>query len=466
MNMSLTRREMLKIGSAAGAGAVAGCLDVIGLGADEIEGDGYTMFFAIHDWAEQVGGEKMEFANPVGTGRMGHGWSPDADLTADVATTDMFLYLDTPEFSWAQDIATNLERDYDDIVTVDLLDGLEPYLIPFDYNGSDQMPDPDTGRDYPTDSIEDFDIWDLRSQDQLGYWHKTRNHWHGGLPDVVVDRSVPIGIALKDRQGNVVPLGEEHPYSVAARVVGGDQSAVDITVDGSTVEIQANAVGEVDIIFEIYHEGELLYDTTADVATLTIVEELNDDGEFYDPHTWVDPIVAQEMITSIAEELAAHDPDNEESYLGNASEYNDRIAAVDEQFQAVIDDAALDVAIFAGHDSYQYVERRYGFELQTPVGVSPDAVASRDDIIGLIETIKQNNIDTILFDPFEAPSPGDSYPQIVESILEESPAEKAEPLTPVSGTTEEWKENDWGWVEQMKQINIPSLEQALNPGNA
>jgi len=466
MNMSLTRREMLQVGSAAGIGAVAGCLDIVGLGSDEIEADGYTMFFAIHDWAEQVGGEKMDFANPVGTGRMGHGWSPDADLTADIATTEMFLYLDTPEFSWAQDVAANLERDYDDIVTVDLLEGLEPYLIPFDYDGSDKMPDPDTGRDYPTDSIGNFDIWDLRSQDQLGYWHKTRNHWHGGLPDVVVDRSVPVGIALKDRQGNVVPLGEEHPYSVAAQVVGGDQSAVDIAVDGSTVEIQANAVGEVDIIFEIYHEGELLYDTTADVAALTVVEELNDDGEFYDPHTWVDPIIAQEMVTGIAEELAAHDPDNEESYLENATEYNDRIAAVDEQFQAVIDDAALDVAVFAGHDSYQYVERRYGFELQTPVGVSPDAVASRDDIIGLIETIEQNNIETILFDPFEAPSPGDSYPQIVESILEESPAEKAEPLTPVSGTTEEWEENDWGWVEQMKQINIPSLEQALNPGNA
>lgn len=36
-------------------------------------------------------------------------------------------------------------------------------------------------------------------------------------------------------------------------------------------------------------------------------------------------------------------------------------------------------------------------------------------------------------------------------------------LSPVEGTIEEWAENDWGWVEQMEEVNIPSLEAALNP---
>ena len=463
--MTPTRRDVLKAGAGTAAlGAFAGCLDVVGIGNNGTETDGYAAFFALHDWAETVGGEETTFENPVGTGRMGHGWSPDADLTPEVASTDLFFYLDTEEFSWAQNLAQNLERDYDDIRIVNLLSDLEPFMIPLDYDGSDRMPDPDYGHEYPADSVSDFDVWDLRSQNYTGYWHRSTDHWHQGLPNVLVGRTTPVGIALKDTQERFIPLGEEETYRVDAYVAGGDEDAVDIEIDGRTVEFHGKAVGEAQIVFEIYRDDELIYDTNADLATIEVVEEEMGDGEFYDPHTWVDPMIVQEMVERIADELAAYDPDNEETYRENAAEFTERVADVDRQFEEMTSSAELDVAIFAGHDSFQYVERRYGFELETPVGVSPDAQASRDDIIGLIETIDENEIETILYDPFEA-SAGE-YPAIVDSILEESSAEYAEPLTPTEGTTEEWEENGWGWVEQMEEINIPSLEQALNPGTA
>jgi len=462
--MSPTRRNVLKAGAGmVTASGFAGCLNAVGLGDDEIDADGYAIFFALHDWAEQVGGEELSFINPVGTGKMGHGWSPDANITSDVASTDMFIYLDTPEFDWARSIATNLERDYDDIAIVDLLDGLEPYLIDFDSDGGDQMPEPDNSLTLPQEDLSEFDIWDLRSQTQLGYWHRSRDHWHGGLPAVQIDASLPVGIALKDSEERVLPLGAEETYRVDARTVGGDEDAVDIEIDGSTVEFQGNALGEADIVFEIYRGDELVYDTANDLTTISVVEEIESDGQFHDPHTWLDPVIVQDMIDTLTTEFAALDPDNADVYEENAAEYKTRIQGVHEEFETMVDDAELDFAIFAGHDSYGYVERRYGFDLQTPVGVSPDASASRGDIIGLIETIDENGIDTILYDPFETTSPGESYPDIVESILEESNAEHAEPLTPISGTTEEWDENGWGWIDQMEQINIPSLEAALNP---
>lgn len=462
--MSPTRRELLETGvGMAAMGSLVGCLGAAGLGDDEQEADGYAAFFAIHDWARAVGGETMQFENPVGTGRMGHGWSPDADITPEVAATDVFFYLDTPEFSWAQDIAANIERDYEDTRTVDLLDGLEPYLISFDHEGSDRMPRPETGLDVPADSVSDFDIWDLRSQEQLGYWHTSREHWHGGLPDVPVGGTAPIGIALQDDQGRVLALGDDTPYRIDARTVGGE-GVVDIGIDGSTVEFEGTAVGEADIVFEVYRGDELIYDTAPDLTTIEVVEHIEEDGEFHDPHSWVDPIIAREMVDTISETLATLDPDNADTYSDNAAAYTEDLESVDEAFRRVVSESELDVAVFAGHDSYQYVERRYGFDLQTPVGVSPDAQAARDEIIGLIEAIDENGIDTVLFDPFEAPSPGDSYPQIVESILDESRAEAAAPLTPASGTTDEWTDKGWGYVEQMTEVNIPSLEAALNPG--
>jgi len=457
--MSPTRRDVLTVGAGAAVGSLAGCLGAIGLGEDEA-GDGYTAFFPIADWAEQVGGDQLTFENPVGTGRMGHGWSPDADITPQVAATEIFLYLDTPEFSWAQAVAENLERDHEDVMTVDLLSGLGPYLIGFDgeSDNSGRIPEPDDSRDYPPETLADFDIWDLRSQTQTGYWHKGADHWHGRLPEVLVEGTLPLGIALKDTDGNIVPLGEDETYQVSVSIVG-DADAVKVETDGRVVEFRGRAVGEAQVVFEITRGEEVVYDTDGDLRSISVVEEMSDDG-FHDPHAWVDPVVAQEMVGTIADALAEMDPDNAAVYEENAASYTDRLAEVDAQFEQALSDAALDVGVFAGHNSYQYVERRYGFELKTPTGVSPDAQASRDEIIELIETVEDNDINTVLYDPFES-STGE-YPQLVESILEESSAANAAPLSPVSGTTEEWEQEGWGWVGQMENVNLSSLETALN----
>jgi len=354
--MNPTRRDVLKAGAGlAAAGSLAGCLDAVGLGAEEIDADGYAMFFALHDWAEQVGGDAMGFENPVSTGKMGHGWRPNADITPEVASTGMFIYLDTPDFEWARRVANNLERDHDDVVVIDLLDGMDQYLLSASHDGHD---------------------------------HGTEEN-HGG---------------------------------------------------------EENHDGEGD------HNGGENHDSEGDQR-----------DEFHDPHIWIDPVPVQEMVDRLAEEFAAVDPDNAETYEQNARAYNEQVQGVHEAFERVVGDAELDTAIFAGHDSYSYVEKRYGFELATPTGISPDARASRDDIINLIEIIERNEIDTILYDPFESSSPGDDYPQIVTSILEESSATEARPLTPVSGTTDQWDENGWGWIEQMEQVNVASLDAALNP---
>ena len=458
--MRPTRRDVLK----AGAGAVAftslaGCV-----GSSE-DADGYTAFFALQQFAEAVAGDEMEFENPVGTGQMGHGWSPPSNFTADVAATEVFIYLDTQEFAWAQDIAETLEADYDDVAVVDALDGLEPHLIPFDYEGSDGIPEPDHGHEYPEENLrlDDFDIWDLRTNGQLGYWHV--EHWHGGVPDVLLDASVPVGITIEDVNDRIVPLGKDETYWVDARIADGeDEGVVDIESHGDHVEFHGRELGDTAVVFEVYREGERIYDTAEEPSPVSVVEELETDGtEFYDPHTWVDPVLVQLMVETIADELADLDPDNADSYQRNADEYIERLEDVDRQLRETVSEAELDVAVFAGHDSYQYIERRYDFRLETPVGISPDSEPTFDDIAGLIDVIEEHGIDTVLYDPFEAIQAGEDVPQEVEMIMENSDVENAEPLTPVEGTTEEWEENGWGWVEQMENVNIPSLNRALNP---
>ena len=459
--MNLTRRTLLRSGvGAAAAGGLAGCLGVGSPATGDGDGTGYTAFFTIQDWAEHVAGDRFEFTNPVSVGQMGHGWSPDGDVARDIASTQAFLYLDTPEFAWAQDVAAELERDYEDVGVYDLLDGLGPYLIGFD---SGELPDFDRGHDYPRESLrlEEFDIYDLRSDDQLGYWHV--DHWHGGVPDVPVDSTVPVGVVLFDDEDRVVPLGDGERYRLDARVADGEAELSDVDAHGRPVDLTGLETGDTALVFEILEGDEVIHDTAEDPSSLSVIES-DDEGatEFHDPHVWTDPVLGQEMVGEIRDALVELDPDNADHYEENAAAYTDRMDEVDEAFESLAADAERDVAVFAGHDSFQYLERRYDFELRTPVGISPDAAESFEDIAGLIDVIEERDIHTVLYDPFEAPDPETDIPQMVEVIFENSDVENAEPLTPAEGTTETWQENDWGWVEQMLEINVPSLRTALD----
>lgn len=463
-----TRRTLLAALGGGTALGVSGCLSNPlagqGWGSGGLEepaepARGYTPFFGLWDVANRVGGESFQFENPVDTGAMGHGWSPDGDIVPEIAGADAFVYLDTPEFAWAQDAAQTLGEDFEDFPVIDAMEPVQPHLLSFD-TGS--MPEPDTG-EFPLESIrfDEWDLYDLRDTTQLGYWHV--DHWHGGLPDVAVGDFVPIGFVLYDEQERVVPLGEAYEFD--ARVVAGDTDAVTVESTGETVQFHGEATGQVEIVFEIYHDGELVSDTEADPTPVDVVEAYDDTTEedgFYDPHVWVDPVLMELVAEHIADELGNIDPDHAETYADNAAALADEFAAVDDALQTVVEEAALDVAVFAGHDSYRYVEHQYDFRLETPVGISPDAVSSNDDIAGLLEIVEDNGIDTVLFDPFEAPSAGDE-PQMVQTIMENSSVDNAEPLTPLEGTTPAWEDNGWGWVEQMQEINIPSIERALNP---
>ncbi|MES3517154.1 MAG: zinc ABC transporter substrate-binding protein [Natronomonas sp.] len=451
--MNVTRRSVLRAtAGAAGGSVLAGCL------GDASEGnDGYGAFFTLWDWANEVGGDAFGFETPVSAGQMGHGWSPDGNITRDIASTEMFIYLDTPEFSWAQDVAAELQRDYENVAVVDCLDGLGPHLLSFD---SQSLPDPDRGREYPIDSlrVEEFDIFDLRSEQQLGYWHT--DHWHGGIPDVPIDGHVPVGVVLEDDDGHVVPLGENETYQVDARTT--DDGIVDVEAHGPVVEFHGRSLGQTGVVFQFRRGDEVIYETDGDPATVSVLEDVEGSaGEFHDPHVWVDPVLGQQMVETIATELAAVDPDNAEVYEENAADYTDRMESVHEEFEELSREAELDVAVFAGHDSFRYLERRYGFDLHTPVGISPNAAESFEDISNTIEVVERHGIDTVLYDPFEAPDPDNDVPQMVEVLFENTDIDNAEPLSPAEGTTRTWQESGWGWVEQMEQINLPSLRIAL-----
>ncbi|QCS42881.1 metal ABC transporter solute-binding protein, Zn/Mn family [Natrinema versiforme] len=348
--MNLTRRALVKAGAGAVAtGTVAGCLDDIDPANQELDA-GYAAFFTLWDWAETVSGDAIAFEDPVGAGQAGHGWSPSGDLTREIVDAGAFVYLDTPEFSWAQDIATTLEADYDTVTVIDGLEGLDDQLL-------------DWGHEVETGS------------------HDDHGHEEGDGHD-------------HDEDGN-----------------------------------------------ESGHDGH------------------DHDGSSVDPHVWLDPMIAQDIVDTIASGLADADPDNAETYEENADAYTADLESLDQQFQDVSDAADRHIAVFAGHDSFTYLQDRYGFELHTPAGVSPQEQITSEQIAETIDLVDAEGIETILYDPFIAP---DGSYQLVENILEGSTATDTMPITHLSGTLATWRDEGWGYREQMEEINLPALREVLD----
>ncbi|OVE84514.1 metal ABC transporter substrate-binding protein [Natronolimnobius baerhuensis] len=468
--MDLSRRATLTGGGALALGALAGCMnEPSGNGTDsdgtetEAEHSGYAAFFTLWDWAEHVAGDHMTFTNPVATGEMGHGWEPPVDIQRDIADTDAFIYLDTAEFAWAQDIAAGLEADYDDISVIDVMDGLESSLLPIDRDAATDRT-PETDHEYDPDSmtVGGFEVYNRQSGEEIAYWHT--DHWHGGLPEVPVEGYAAVEGVFEDDEGRVLPLGDDSPFEFDARVLeGADDDVLEIESQGDHIEFHGLEAGRTRIAFELVADGEVIWDTSEDSMTADVVDELDESDvpEFYDPHVWIDPVLAQDVVETIADGLAEIDPDNADAYADNAAAYIERLEDVDRQFEELAAEAERDVAVLAGHDAFQYLEHRYDFEIHTPVGISPDAAESQSDIAEAIDIVEEHDIETVLYDPFETPNPDEDVPQMVEVLLENTGAENYEPLTPAEGTTAEWTEQEWGWVEQMEAINIPSLRAAL-----
>lgn len=84
----------------------------------------------------------------------------------------------------------------------------------------------------------------------------------------------------------------------------------------------------------------------------------HDHGDF-DPHGWLDPVVAAIWVDHIAAELAALDPDNAATYAANAAATTERLDALQQQIGAQLAEVS-DAGYLLPHDGYQYFEARFG----------------------------------------------------------------------------------------------------------
>jgi zinc transport system substrate-binding protein len=108
-----------------------------------------------------------------------------------------------------------------------------------------------------------------------------------------------------------------------------------------------------------------------------------------DPHIWVDPVLAQQIVLTIANGFAQKDSTNKEYYLANAKSYNEKLAALDAEIRQTLEGCKNKTILYGGHFAFGYFARRYGLQYLSPyAGFAPDAEPTPRKITEMIEKMK------------------------------------------------------------------------------
>lgn len=129
-------------------------------------------------------------------------------------------------------------------------------------------------------------------------------------------------------------------------------------------------------------------------------------GGDVDPHFWLDPVLAQSYVDTIADAFIQADPDHADVYTANASAFKDRLAELDDFTQRTVASVPEDRRkLIMNHSSHGYWADRYGFEVVGAVipSVSTGSAPTARDLAELLEVIELEGVPAIFVQVGENP---------------------------------------------------------------
>lgn len=171
-----------------------------------------------------------------------------------------------------------------------------------------------------------------------------------------------------------------------------------------------------------------------------------------DPHVWLDPVLAQTEVSTIADGLAEADPDNAEDYLENAGIYNGKLNELDEAYRAAFE-GTENRTFVTQHAAFAYLAARYDLNQISVTGLNAEVEPSAAALATLSDYVKANNISHIYFE-------NNASSQTAETLAEEVGVELAV-LSPLEGITEEDQKKGSDYISVMLD-NLEALKKSIN----
>ena len=174
----------------------------------------------------------------------------------------------------------------------------------------------------------------------------------------------------------------------------------------------------------------------------------------YDPHIWLNPLYAIEMVKSIENQLCNIDPINAQYYKKNADEYIKQITKLDSEFEETVNNSQNKKIAFGGAFAYAYFIERYGLDFISAYQTcGENAEPSTTQVKEVIEYINKNKIPVIFYKEY-------STGNIAKTISEATGA-KMLVFNTVHNVSKNELENGASYISIMRQ-NLENLKEALN----
>lgn len=179
-----------------------------------------------------------------------------------------------------------------------------------------------------------------------------------------------------------------HDYTLTVKDMKAIERADVIVMNGAGLEdFMSDALAQ---------SSAAVIDCSENITLLPTPEHAGHDGhdheEEYDPHYWLDPHRAEQMVENIANGLIALRADSAEAYRSNADAALKALSQIDPFYRDIVYPA---YPLITFHDGFQYFADAQGFELLKAIEEEEGAAASAAEIREIVSLIEENDIPAI-----------------------------------------------------------------------
>lgn len=330
-----------------------------------------TSFYPMYEFAREVGGDRIDLTLMVDQGNGPHGYEPSAQDVVEVNDAEVFIYSsDAMEF-WTKSLLANINNG--DLVVVEA-SGDEP-------------------------AGHDHESHDDHSDHEEGMEHE--GHEHGD------DSSEATGPVTEASQVNIIGLADHYHSHDVLQLKAEQQSDQELSnwqwqvrqagsdwevIEGATTDNLEYELSETSLEFLV--QG-LDSDGQA-VVKSDIIEAHIDNHDDLDPHSWLDPVLAQEQVDRICDAFIQVDLEGEAEYTANAKAFKEALQQLDADYQNAFE-GAENRQFIVQHEAFGYLAQRYQLEQISVGGLSTEVEPSPQRIGEILTIIKDTGASVIYY---------------------------------------------------------------------
>jgi zinc transport system substrate-binding protein len=231
----------------------------------------------------------------------------------------------------------------------------------------------------------------------------------------------------------MVPAGiEPHDWEPTPRNIADAESADMIVYNGAGFE---NWVSGINAKFAV--------DTSRGIQLMEGGEGAQG-GSNFDPHIWLDPVLAKKQVEAIRDGFVQIDPVNSDYYSQNAQRYIAELDSLDSFIRSELSNCTLKDFI-AFHDSFSYFANRYGLtQHSVHEGLSPEGDILPQRIQEIKDLAAGLGINVIYAEELVDP-------RLANVIAGEIPNGQVLVLSPIEGLEREELEQGLGYIDKMRE---------------